>query len=687
MRNKNLIKALPIVASALGKKHGIKVAIRSDIDTAATDGKTIYLPVLPDTDEALVLARGFIDHESAHIRYTNFKLGMGKGLRKALVNIMEDIRIEQLLGRELPGCRINLEALEKAFVDGNVYTPVTEKSHPANILTARIHHCLRVEVLNNLCTSDLAANAKRVFAKAFPPAMVQKVDELLEEATALRDTAHVCDLSDRILKAIQEEQPQQPDDDQDQDDDRGQQGQKPDDDSSNADDQDQNGQSGNSGNPDGGDEKDSEGDGSNAGDEDSDSDDESAESDQGNGSDAGDQGDEGEGSDSEGNGGNAGDEDDDPEDESNESDQGNGSDAGDQGDEGEGSDSEGNGGNAGDEDGDPEDESNESDQGNGSDGEGSDADGEGSEGADGGTSEDQEQNRQALLQSMDDEVEGSDLGDKVGKILGDLNYAAKMHGQNSGTFPMVLDPIRGAYIDPSEAARETNALRTRLNGLIQASKLKRSPPRRVGSRIDTRSLHKLRTLDTRVFKSSEMKVGVNTAALLLVDQSTSMSTSNRHRVATMASIALALALNGVPGVKLSIAGFSSVLNEQRDRHTPVVRPMKLFNQRIDKTAFVPVAQGGTPIAEALWWAASELLGLKHVERRMVFLLTDGQPDDAKRVQELVKQLASAGIECRAIGIGLSISPDLFPSNCSIRDVSDLPTRVFEMLQEVLVAKP
>ena len=646
MRNKNLIKALPIVASALGKKHGIKVAIRSDIDTAATDGKTIYLPVLPDTDEALVLARGFIDHESAHIRYTNFKLGMGKGLRKALVNIMEDIRIEQLLGRELPGCRINLEALEKAFVDGNVYTPVTEKSHPANILTARIHHCLRVEVLNNLCTSDLAANAKRVFAKAFPPAMVQKVDELLEEATALRDTAHVCDLSDRILKAIQEEQPQQPDDDQDQDDDRGQQGQKPDDDSSNADDQDQNGQSGNSGNPDGGDEKDSEGDGSNAGDEDSDSDDESAESDQGNGSDAGDQGDEGEGSDSEGNGGNAGDE-----------------------------------------DGDPEDESNESDQGNGSDGEGSDADGEGSEGADGGTSEDQEQNRQALLQSMDDEVEGSDLGDKVGKILGDLNYAAKMHGQNSGTFPMVLDPIRGAYIDPSEAARETNALRTRLNGLIQASKLKRSPPRRVGSRIDTRSLHKLRTLDTRVFKSSEMKVGVNTAALLLVDQSTSMSTSNRHRVATMASIALALALNGVPGVKLSIAGFSSVLNEQRDRHTPVVRPMKLFNQRIDKTAFVPVAQGGTPIAEALWWAASELLGLKHVERRMVFILTDGQPDDAKRVQELVKQLASAGIECRAIGIGLSISPDLFPSNCSIRDVSDLPTRVFEMLQEVLVAKP
>lgn len=680
MSNKTLIKALPIVAAALGKKHGIKVSIRSDITTAATDGKTIFLPVLPETDEALVLARGFIDHESAHIRFTNFKVNMGKGLKKSLINILEDIRIEQRLGRELPGCRINLEALEKAFVDGGVYNRVTEQSHPAEILCARVHHCLRVGVLQNLCTSDLATNAMQVFAKAFPPVMVDKIDELLEEADNLRDTEHVCDLTDRILKVIAEESPPQESPEQCKDEteegdegDEGEKGESQSEDGSEGEEQAEDNSSDAQGQSDS-ENDDQEGKGSEedetddqGGNTENQTDDDQESDTDGQGSNSDGEGEEDQEDETDGAGGNAGDQTDDDQgnEPSNQGDQTDGD-----GEDDRSGDTDSTSGNTGEQtDDDQNDNTNddESDRG---------------DSTDQGDAEQQEKNRQQLLESMGDEVvESTDLGDKIAKILGDLNYEAQLHGSNSGTFPIIQETRRGVGLDPSEASRETNALRTRLNGLIQASKLKRSPPRRVGNRIDTRSLHKLRTLDTRVFRGSEQKVAVNTAVAVLIDQSSSMSSIRRD--ATKAAMAVALALEAIPGVKLTVAGFSSVLNERRDRYIPAVRPMKLFSQRIDKQSFVPVAEGGTPTAEALWWAASELLQ-QNVDRRIVITVTDGAPDDQRRVKELVGKMKHASIENNAIGIGVQISPDLFPSNCTISDISELPERVFAMLQNMLV---
>ncbi|NLC22086.1 MAG: hypothetical protein GX771_09290 [Halomonadaceae bacterium] len=577
MSNTTLINALPIVAAALGKKHGIKVSIRPDIDTAATDGKNIYLPILPDTHEALVLARGYIDHESAHIRFTDFTVAFGKGLRKSLINILEDIRIEQRLGRELPGCRINLEELERSFVENNIYDEVTSQSHPAEILCAHIHHGLRVNVLGNSCTQALAQNASNVFEDAFSKNMVDSINELLLEGSSLRDTVHVADLADRILEVIKEDQPENQDDSQDQ----------------------QQGGSQSSQGDDG--------------------------SDQQQGGSQSSQGDDG-------------------------SDQQQGGSQSSQGDDG----------------GDQQQGGSQSNQGD-----------------DGG---DQKlQNQKALKDTLDQEiVSNTDLGDKIAKMLGDQNFEAQTSGSSSGTFPIIAPPPNpgASGIDPSEASRETNALRTRINGLVQASKLKRSPPRRVGSRIDTRSLHKLRTLDTRVFRGREQKVAVNTGVVVLLDQSSSMS--NIRRDATKAAMAVALALDTIPGIKLSIAGFHSRPMESRGRYIPAVTPMKLFNQRIDRDSFVPGALGTTPLTEGLWWASSELLALQGVERRIVVTVTDGDPDCKASVSEIIGRMKDAAIENHAIGIGVSIDKNLFSSSCSISNIHELPVQVFAMLQDMLV---
>lgn len=663
MSNGLLIKSLPIVAAAMGRKHGVTVSIRKDMDTAATNGKQIFLPVLPDTDEALVLARGYIDHESAHIRFTNFKVSLGQGLRKSLVNILEDIRIEQKLSRELPGCKINLEALERALVESGVYKPVTNQSHPAEILVARIHHCLRVSVLQHICTSELADNAMQIWAKTFPESATKAIDEMLMEADSLRDTEHVCDLSDRIMAVIEEDQPDDQDDQQSSDN-----GESNSDDSqSDQDDSDQ-----------------QQGDSSDKSEDDQDS----------SGEEGGDQSESDDQKSDDANGGDdkSGDGDQSSEDNSDENDQSEGSKSGkdksdDDSDESEGDQS---GNTSDDPDGDQD-----SDESASGDDENSDQSGDKQDPSDKGDEQDKsaekdgdkgkrKENLQSLRDSKDEEVvEDTDLGDKLKEMLGDLSFASS-HSNNSGTFPVQTAKAVGQSIDPFEAARETNALRTRLNGLIQASKLKRSPPRRVGSRVDTRSLHRLSTMDTRVFRGRTEKPAVNTAVVVLLDQSGSMRRTMRD--ATKAAMAVSLALESIPGVKLSIAGFNSVKNERGDAYTPAISPMKSFNKRTDKDCFVPHCGGGTPVAEALWWSASELLAQHTVERRIVICITDGDPDDFNQTKSIVDKLKGARIETNAIGIDVPISRELFPVNCSINEISELPGKVFSMLEELLIAK-
>jgi hypothetical protein len=154
--------------------------------------------------------------------------------------------------------------------------------------------------------------------------------------------------------------------------------------------------------------------------------------------------------------------------------------------------------------------------------------------------------------------------------------------------------------------------------------------------------------------------------------------------ATKAAMAVSMALDSIPGVKLAIAGFNSVVNERGDRHIPSVSPMKSFGQRTDKQCFMPHSGGGTPIAEGLWWSASELLSQTTVERRVVICITDGGPDDYQATMDIVSKLKTADIETNAIGIGVPISKELFPVNCTISSISELPEKVFSMLEDLLI---
>lgn len=118
LREKDILGCLPLLASVLGNTYGVHVRIGGS--DACTDGNMIQLPSLPVDcgEELLLLVRGFIDHESAHIRYTDFKAFKEAALdavTKNLFNAIEDWRVENRLAAVFPGCRHNFHELIRRF--------------------------------------------------------------------------------------------------------------------------------------------------------------------------------------------------------------------------------------------------------------------------------------------------------------------------------------------------------------------------------------------------------------------------------------------------------------------------------------------------------------------------------------------------------------------------------------------
>ncbi|MBB5144811.1 hypothetical protein HNQ38_002937, partial [Desulfovibrio intestinalis] len=118
IRTKDVLNCLPLLASVLGDQYGVQVRIGGS--EACTNGKVIQLPSLPmDCEpELLALARSFVDHESGHIRHTDFVVLKAANLDPVtfnLFNCLEDWRIEKKLSAIFPGCRQNLNWLIRRF--------------------------------------------------------------------------------------------------------------------------------------------------------------------------------------------------------------------------------------------------------------------------------------------------------------------------------------------------------------------------------------------------------------------------------------------------------------------------------------------------------------------------------------------------------------------------------------------
>lgn len=634
---KTFVGALPIIAKAIGRRYGVKVKIGGS--RAFTDGNTITLPSLPaDDPEVEVLVNGYLDHEAAHCRFTDFDAERSREpFQNWLEGALEDIRCERGMGQQYPGCRRHLEGLVDKLVRDGVEAPLPDDANEALVLSAYILHRLRYEVLEQQAMEPLSAKATARFEALFPKGLRTRLNATMAEVSDAKSTQDVIGLAARIFGMLKEEAEEPP----------------PSDDSGDSDED---------GDPGEGD-KTSDGEsGSSAEQEDSTDDDDQDNTDSGadskDGDDSGEDADEDAGPD----------EDDD-------------ADEGDDPDEGES-------GSGDDADDDDPDEGEPDTTGGDSDEDG-DENQDGSDAGDDSDADDAGDRRQRLRDAMDGDEDDmkEEIGNQVASMLEDRAMCSDAQDMaqpsdesglagGAGSAPLAL----GAAIDEAKVRQASARLRSRLAGLMQTETLTQSWRARSGRRIERRALPRLRLADPRVFRAERDEPGVDTAVTVLIDRSGSMAKYHRIVVAREAALAAAYALDEISGVNPSVFAFPGVGG--RDDSVVVLHRR---GRRVDARSFGVEVAGGTPLTEAAWYAGWDLLAANEL-RKILVVLTDGQPEKMASAIEVFERMRVSGIETLGIGIGLDISPALMPESRKIDDISELSGALFDLLERKLVTQ-
>lgn len=109
-------------------QRGVNTYVKCDHTGRPT---LVNLPYLPDnaTEELCLAIQGFLDHEVAHIMFSDFTLieKAQKAGCHSMLNILEDARIEKCMAQKFAGCGHNLSNTGKFFLD-KYTTPMMQEA-------------------------------------------------------------------------------------------------------------------------------------------------------------------------------------------------------------------------------------------------------------------------------------------------------------------------------------------------------------------------------------------------------------------------------------------------------------------------------------------------------------------------------------------------------------------------------
>ena len=90
------------------------------------------------------------------------------------------------------------------------------------------------------------------------------------------------------------------------------------------------------------------------------------------------------------------------------------------------------------------------------------------------------------------------------------------------------------------------------------------------------------------------------------------------------------------------------------------------------------------MAEAIYCAAAHLL-MRQEPRRLLVVLTDGEPNDIGATQEIIEKCRSVGLEVYGVGIMDNRVIPVFGKQFStvVNTIGELPERMFRLLANCL----
>jgi len=197
-------------------------------------------------------------------------------------------------------------------------------------------------------------------------------------------------------------------------------------------------------------------------------------------------------------------------------------------------------------------------------------------------------------------------------------------------------------------------------------------------------MHRAMFADPNVFIHRGQKQVKDAAFHLLIDASPSMS--SRLTVALEASIALGLALERIKGINLAMSRFPIDGRVDGILYDDDVQPLIQHGERIanNLNRFNIGTMGGTPMADAMWYCYSQLVQQKN-PRKILFVITDGEPNNRQAVFQTIEWATSVGIETMGLGIQTESVKSIFPIADNIDNIFDLESALFTMTRDALTS--
>ena len=207
MNGSSLEDTLEKVSRVITDRYGLKLVCEGG--RCRTDGKTIYLPSLPENvpDGLLGAIRGWADHECAHAIYTQTRLGpkfqKEHGTEAfGILNALEDARVERLMARRYAGARLNLEDGFR-FVGDRAERGQLEARGPTDQFISALY-------------TRASGRGQQSWISPEAYSLVDRCDEELSELPSCRKTRDVAGLALRIWEKLcselsAEDGPKEPD--------------------------------------------------------------------------------------------------------------------------------------------------------------------------------------------------------------------------------------------------------------------------------------------------------------------------------------------------------------------------------------------------------------------------------------------------------------------------------------------
>ena len=291
----------------------------------------------------------------------------------------------------------------------------------------------------------------------------------------------------------------------------------------------------------------------------------------------------------------------------------------------------------------------------------------------------------------------TDYGDISKLIVDDLN---KMAGDGYGEdtysgipeWPEigVLTYLRGK-LDESGAMVASSRMRAKLGSLLFSSKRCPISYGTSGRKLAVNRLVRMATGDPKIFQKKVENAAPNSAVAIVLDTSGSMGLNSqlqfggttRALVANKTAFALNACLFSLAGVKCCTLEFSN--KDRNDGSKCDVNVVCEFGTKPNSERFNINPFDGTPTDQAIW-AARGLLLQRPEPRKIILLVTDGEPNDADATDGATTRTERDGIEIAALGIMCDRVKDYWKNNRVINDISDLPQAMFGVMEELLTKR-